>query len=84
MAHTAWGPTEIARFMRWQLSLFKEGKIKRQHVGGFSYRLPTLSKQRYDSQSQSELNPISHDGMNQYLDDSVGTGQCLRLNFKTP
>eukprot|EP00435_Cladocopium_sp_Y103_P040795 s756_g11.t1 len=23
MAHTAWGPTEIARFMRWQLSLQK-------------------------------------------------------------
>ncbi|CAL1159908.1 unnamed protein product [Cladocopium goreaui] len=44
MAHTAWGPTEIARFMRWQLSLFKEGKIKRQHVGGFSYRLPQKSK----------------------------------------
>eukprot|EP00435_Cladocopium_sp_Y103_P072681 s8_g41.t1 len=45
MAHTAWGPSEIARYMRWQLSLFKEGKIKRQHVGGFAYRLPTLSNQ---------------------------------------
>eukprot|EP00435_Cladocopium_sp_Y103_P013458 s5184_g3.t1 len=44
MAHTAWGPSEIARYMRWQLSLFKEGKIKRQHVGGFSYRLPQKSK----------------------------------------
>lgn len=83
MAHTAWGPTEIARFMRWQLSLFKEGKIKRQHVGGFSYRLPTLSKQGYDSQSQSELNPISHDGMKFNIWTTV-LGQCLRLNFKTP
>ncbi|CAE7276424.1 unnamed protein product, partial [Symbiodinium microadriaticum] len=40
VAHTGWGPDEIFSYMRWQLSQYHAGKIKRDAVGGWAWKLP--------------------------------------------
>lgn len=41
---TAWGPSEVARYMRWQLHMHKQGKVKRGAIGGFGWKLPKKSE----------------------------------------
>ena len=43
-SHTGWSVKEQHMYMRWQLSLFKRGLLRRQEVGGFAWKLPEKGK----------------------------------------
>ena len=38
--HTGWGPDEIHQYMKYQLHQFSHGKMKRESLGGWAWKLP--------------------------------------------
>ncbi|CAE7248685.1 unnamed protein product, partial [Symbiodinium sp. CCMP2456] len=42
--HTGWSVKEQHMYMRWQLDLFKNGRLRRQDIGGFAWKLPEKGK----------------------------------------
>ena len=38
--HTQWEVDDIKKYTKWQMKLFKDGILKQDDLGGFSWKLP--------------------------------------------